>query len=90
MNGKMNNKQKKTLKLIFSIPTPANIKWSDIESLFSSLGAIIEEGNGSRVRIKYKNIRAVFHRPHPSPDTDKATVKDIKKLLENAGIEYDI
>ncbi len=30
----LNNKQRKTLELIFTNPVPANIIWQDIESLF--------------------------------------------------------
>lgn len=86
----MNNKHQKILRLILTVPTPSNIKWSDVEALFINLGAIVEEGNGSRVRIKYKDMRATFHRPHPNPDINKATVKEIKTLLEKAGVQNDI
>ena len=36
-------KHERTLAAIFARPTRANIKWSDIESLFVSLGAVVEE-----------------------------------------------
>jgi len=29
----------------------------------------------------------VFHRPHPSPDTDKGAVASIRKWLEQHGVE---
>ena len=61
----MNTKQRKVLELIFKTPLSSNIKWSDIESLFESLGAEISEGNGSRVRIELHGVKMVFHRPQP-------------------------
>lgn len=83
----MNKKQLETLKKIFKKPVPSDLKWSTIESLFESLGAEISEGNGSRVRIALNGIKAVFHRPHPRPETDKGAVISIRKFLENAGVK---
>lgn len=85
----MNNKHLRTLKAIFSKPVAANIRWSDIESLFIHLGAIIKEGNGSRVRININGVYATFHRPHPNPETNKGAVIDVQRLLRNAGVNYD-
>ena len=61
----LNQKCKKIYNEIYKDPIPANIEWSDIETLFRALGAKISEGNGSRVRVKLNGDRAVFHRPHP-------------------------
>ena len=83
----MNNKQRKTLELIFTDPIPANILWKDIESLFITLGAEVSQGKGSRVRVKLNDIRAVFHEPHPEKETDKGTVKSVREFLIKAGIE---
>ena len=44
----MNRKHQRTLEAIFTSPTQSSIKWKDIESLFITLGAEIEEGRGSR------------------------------------------
>lgn len=54
-----------------------------------NLGAVVSEGRGSRVRIELNGEEAVFHRPHPSPDTDKGALKSVRRFLENAGIQYD-
>ena len=83
----MNKKHQRTLDSIFKNPPPSNINWSDIESLLITLGAEISEGSGSRVRIKLNNVRAVFHRPHPQKETDKGSVKSMKRFLENAGVK---
>jgi hypothetical protein len=53
------------------------------------LGCEISEGEGSRVRIKLNETRAVFHRPHPQKTTDKGAVNSVRRFLENAGVHYD-
>jgi hypothetical protein len=83
----MNRKHQRTLETIFSTPVRANINWKDIESLFSALGAKIEEGRGSRVRILLNEEEAVFHRPHPQKETDKGAVVSVRRFLENAGLK---
>ena len=77
----MKRKFQKTLELIFHRPISGNIKWSDIESLFIELGAEISEREGSRVGVRLFNDRKVFHRPHPSPNTDKGAVANIREWL---------
>ncbi len=78
----MKRKYQKTLERIFSHPVSANIKWQDIEALFSSLGAEFIEREGSRIEVfLFKEVR-VFHRPHPRPDADKGAVASIRKWLK--------
>jgi hypothetical protein len=86
----MNTKQKKTLASIFENPIRSDVKWSDIETLFKSLGAEVTEGNGSRVRVALNDIRAVFHRPHPKRVTDKGVLVSVRRFLLNAGINDEI
>jgi len=83
----MQGKHRKTLKAIFHDPVLSGILWADIESMLLAMGAEIEEGRGSRVRIALKGIRAVFHRPHPKKETDKGAIKSIRRFLKEAG--YD-
>jgi len=83
----MNAKNRKTLEDIFKKPTMSSIQWKDIEALLTSIGAEISEGEGSRIRIKLNNVRAVFHRPHPKKETDKGAVASMKRFLENAGVK---
>jgi hypothetical protein len=82
----MNSKQRKTFELIYKNPVPSNILWSDIESLLAALGAEITEGAGSRLRVKLKGVRAVFHRPHPQKTTGKGAIGSVRRFLENAGV----
>ena len=81
----MDSKHRKTLEAIFEKPERANIAWRDIEALFIALGAEVSEGSGSRVRVALKNVRAVFHRPHPRKEANKATIRSVRRFLEAAG-----
>ncbi len=79
-------RHRKILQAIFDDPIRANILWADIESLFLSLGAEREEGSGSRIRFYLNGIRATFHRPHPQKETDRGTVKSVRKYLSESGV----
>jgi hypothetical protein len=85
MQHNLNSKQQKTLELLFETPVRSDIAWVDVEKLFVSLGATVQQGKGSRVRVALNNIKAVFHEPHPQREVCKCTVKDIRDFLMNAG-----
>jgi len=76
----------KTLALVFKQPVSANIDWKDIESLFVGLGAEISEREGSRIGVRLFGEIRVFHRPHPSPKTDKGAVASIREWLKRNGV----
>lgn len=78
----MKRKHQRTLERIFAHPISANIKWHDIEALFIELGAEISEREGSRLEVFLFNQVRIFHRPHPSPDTDKGAVASIREWLK--------
>ena len=82
----MKPKHKKTLERIFSRPVSGNIKWKDIEALFIALDAEVNEREGSRVAVVLFNEVRIFHRPHPTPTTDKGAVSSIRKWLEKHGV----
>lgn len=82
----MKRKYQKTLDAIYARPVSANIQWRDIEALFIELGAEISEREGSRIAVVLFDEVRVFHRPHPSPDTDKGAVASIRKWLEQHGV----
>ena len=83
----MNSGHRKTLRALFERPTRADVRWSRIEGLVSALGGEVTEGRGSRVRFRLGDRVATIHRPHPDPTAGKATVEDVRRFLENAGIE---
>ena len=66
-----------------------SLRLTNIEKLIESIGGQISQGNGSRVRFKIGEAKATFHRPHPSPDTNKLTVKDIRDFLIVAGVKLE-
>ena len=84
---RMKRKHQRTLELIFARPTSANVQWRDIEALFLELGAEVSEREGSRVAVVLFEEVRVFHRPHPSPNTDKGAVASVRKWLEQHGVE---
>jgi hypothetical protein len=80
-------KHQKTLELIFSRPVSGNIQWRDIEALLLELGAELSEREGSRVGVRLFDDRRVFHRPCPSPNTDKGAVASIREWLKANGVK---
>jgi hypothetical protein len=56
----MNRRHRRTLGRIFAEPTPADLRWSEAETLLLALGAEISEGAGRRVRVVLSGVRAVF------------------------------
>ena len=83
----MKRKHQRTLELIFARPVSGNVQWRDIEALFVELGAEVSEREGSRVAVVLFEEVRVFHRPHPSPNTDKGAVASVRKWLEQYGVE---
>ncbi len=83
----MKRKHQRTLELLFTHPTSGSVRWSDVEALFKELGADVSEREGSRIAVVLFNEVRVFHRPHPSPDTDKGAVASVRKWLESHGVK---
>ena len=82
----MNAGQRKTLRAVFETPTRADVRWSRVEGLIRALGGEVTEGRGSRVRFRIGERVATFHGPHPKRVTGKATLEDVRRFLENAGV----
>ena len=81
----MKAKHLKTLHLVFSRPTPAGVKWPDVRALLIAMGASVSQREGSRVAIELFGQIKVMHRPHPSPDMDKAAVASLRQWFEDNG-----
>ena len=84
-NG-LNSKQRRTLKAIYVHPVRSDIVWTDVESLFVALGAIVRQGRGSRVRVALNGVKAVFHEPHPEKEVCKGAVKSVREFLEKGRV----
>ena len=83
----MKRRHQRTLGLIFARPTSGNIPWRDVEALFLALGADVSEREGSRIAVVLFGDVRVFHRPHPSPNTDKGAAESIRKWLEQHEVQ---
>ncbi len=82
----MNTRQRRTLERVFGRPTPTGLRWVDVTSLLGAVGVQVTERSGSRVLLKKGGERMVVHRPHPGPETGRATVRDIAVFLEAIGV----
>lgn len=59
----------------------------DVESLLLYLGAEKFEREGSQVIFALNGVRAIFHRPHPEKEVNKATVRDLQVFLVETGVK---
>jgi len=78
----MNSKHRKILEAIYEKPVRKNILWSDIEGLFSAIGANIANKGGSVVTIEMNGKPHTFHRPHPEKEAKAYCIKLVRKFLE--------
>jgi hypothetical protein len=83
----MNKAQQSTLRSVFAKPTRGDVRWSAIEGLIRALGGELSERAGSRVAARLNGVVAVFHRPHPRPETNKGAVDAVRQFLINAGVK---
>ena len=66
-------------------PTPADIRWTEIEALLRGLGVEVVERTGSRVLLRKGEHRIVVHRPHPRPEARRDTVRNIVDFIGRIG-----
>lgn len=82
----MNSKQRRTLAAVFARPTPGAVEWSEIEQPLVSVGCVVVEGKGSRVRFDRDGIVETFHRPHPAKEAKRYQVRDARDFLIRLGV----
>ena len=83
----MNKKQRKTYDAIFVDPIRPNIVWDDVVNLIQSLGGIITQGDGSRVRFDLNEISLNIHSPHPQKELKRYQIKALREFLIKAGVD---
>lgn len=83
----MNSKNERTLLAIFEKPVRKNILWSDVESLFSAVGADVVNRGGSVVTIVMNGMPHTFHRPHPEKEAKAYCIKRVRNFLEKNKVE---
>ncbi len=81
---KLNSKPRKVLQAVFEHPPRSDLAWKAIETLLIALGATVQEGRGSRVRVFLNDVVATVHRPHPDRVIDKGVVRSLKEYLIKA------
>ena len=54
--------------------------------MLEAVGVDVSERAGSRLLLKKGAERNVIHRPHPGPQTGKATVRGIAMFLKSIGV----
>ena len=82
----MNNRQRKTLEVIFTDPLNGNLEWRHIESLLIALGCRRIEGSGSAVTFEKDGIKVRFHRPHPQREALRYRMADTRLFLQTIGL----
>jgi hypothetical protein len=86
----MNRKHRRTLKAVFTVPTPKTLVWNDLESLFKAVGCEVIEGDGSRVGFRLGGMRVAFHRPHPGKEAQGYQVRAAREFFEALGIKPEL
>jgi hypothetical protein len=82
----MNNKNKKTLKAVFSDPVPV-IAWTDLVSLLQAIGARRVEGEGSRVKFICGAEVWSTHKQHPGKEAKVYQVRSAREFLKRIMLE---
>ena len=83
----MRAKHRRTLTRVYERPTPADIRWDEMESLLGACGVKVFDRSGFRAGLSKGSARVVVHRPHPRPTIGRATVRDIAAFLKAVGVE---
>lgn len=73
--------------MIFRTPTSAAIVFADIEALIRHLGGIVEEREGSRIKLFLQGQTWRCHRPHPGKEAKRYQVEEAREFLRRAGVE---
>lgn len=82
----MNSKQRRTLTAVFATPTSGAVEWLAIEQLLVSVGCVVVEGSGSRVRFERDGAVEAFHRPHPAKEAKRYQVRAARDFLIRLGV----
>jgi hypothetical protein len=83
----INTKHRKTLRAVFAQPTSASVAFADIESLLLALGGVLQEREGSRIKVTIQGEQWRCHRPHPGKEAKRYQVEEVRELLERIGVK---
>jgi hypothetical protein len=79
----MNKRQQKTLSRLKDKPTRADVSWDEVQSFLKAIGAMVHEGEGSRVQVIFNKRVLRLHKPHPQKNLKKYAVEAIRDFLIN-------
>ncbi len=83
----LSNRHRRTLERVFARPTPADIRWAELESLLRALGVEIRQGAGSRMQLRMGRRRMLtVHRPHGASELKRETIRDVADFLHSSGV----
>lgn len=82
----MSTRHRRTLEAVFRDPVSATLAWGDVERMLLHYGATIQESGGSRVGVKLRGVRVVFHRPHPQKEAPRRMIRKLREFLTRAGL----
>ena len=82
----MNGKHRRVLEAIFARPL---LRTFDGRTSKASCGARADARKGAAPASGFllNGAEAVFHRPHPKPETNKGAVVSVREFLKMAGVE---
>ena len=81
----MNHRHRKVLHALFAHPISANISMKDVEAVFRELGAEINAAHSGKTHVVLNGHSANFS--HPSHSLPKQEVIQVRKFMENCGID---
>lgn len=81
------SKHAKTLRSVFTKPTPATLAFADIENQLLGLGATLHEREDSRVKFTLGVEKWHAHRPHPGKEAKKYQVESAREFLQRLEIK---
>lgn len=79
---KLSARHQRTLYVIFTNPPIRTLEWRKIENLLIALGAVVSEGQGSRVKFEIGGVVVLLHRPHPRKEAKIYQITELRAFLE--------
>ena len=82
----MRRKHRRTLARVHQRPPAVDIRWEELLALLEACDVEVGERSGARVGLRKEGERIVIHRPHPSPNVGRPTVRDVSAFLQSVGV----
>ena len=85
------SKHQKFRQKLRTVPTPADIRWTELQSFLEHLGFTMLTGSGSRRKFFHPKIDIMInlHEPHPAPIVGRNAIRDVVEYLESHGFLED-